>query len=526
MKRTCRTGIASWLGIIFALLLTASILPQTMADVRLPAIFSDHIVLQRDQADRVWGWADAGEQVKVILGEQKKTAQADAHGRWSVKLDAMPAGGPHQIVIEGKNRIEIQDVLFGEVWLCSGQSNMQFALNSGKDADLEKMTANYPKIRLITVPRVGTQEPQEDFKGQWQLCSPDTVGGFSAVGYLFGRQLYESVHVPIGLINNSWGGSSCEAWIRRDLLAQDPIYQPMLDRWAETEKTYDPEKDQADYQERLEAWKVKASAARQAGKPAPRRPRAPSNPLVGQHRPANLYNGVLKPLIGYGIRGVIWYQGESNASRAYQYRKMFPLMISSWRDEWHQGDFPFFWVQLADFKAETTVPQESDWAELREAQTMTLSLPKTGQAVIIDIGDASDIHPKDKQDVGKRLSRWALGTVYGVDLVYRSPEYQSMERDGNHIVITFQHVDQGLRTVDANTIQGFTIAGADKQFVNANAKIVGKNKVEVWSDEVSEPVAVRYAWADNPICNLYNQTLLPVTPFRTDDWPGKTINER
>ena len=272
MKRTCRTGIASWLGIVFGLLLTVSILPQAMADVRLPAIFSDHIVLQRDQADRVWGWADAGEQVTVVLGEQKKTAQADAQGRWSVTLDAMPAGGPHQIVIEGKNRIEIQDVLFGEVWLCSGQSNMQFAVNSGKDADLEKMTANYPKIRLITVPQVGTQKPQEDFKGQWQLCSPDTVGDFSAVGYFFGRQLYQSLHVPIGLIDNSWGGSSCEAWIRRDLLAKDPIYQPLLDRWAETEKTYDPEKTQANYQKRLEAWKVKAKEARQAGKPAPQRP--------------------------------------------------------------------------------------------------------------------------------------------------------------------------------------------------------------------------------------------------------------
>jgi len=524
MRHARRTDMASWLGIVLGVLATVWILPQAAADVRMPAIFSDHVVLQRNQADPVWGWADAGEDVTVVLGDEKKTTKADAQGRWRVTLDPMPAGGPHQIVVEGKNRIAVQDVLFGEVWLCSGQSNMQFALNSGKDADLEKMTAKYPNIRLITVPRVGTQEPREDFKGQWQLCSPETVGGFSAVGYLFGRQLYQTLDVPIGLINNSWGGSSCEAWIRRDLLEKDPIYQPLLERWAQTEKTFDPEKAQANYQKQLDAWKEKAKIARQAGKPVPRRPRAPGNPLVGQHRPANLYNGVLKPLIGYGIRGAIWYQGESNASRAYQYRKMFPLMITSWRDEWKQGDFPFFWVQLADFRNEVAEPQESDWAELREAQTMALSLPNTGQAVIIDIGQADNIHPKNKQDVGKRLARWALGTVYGIDLVYRSPEYKSMERKGNKIEITFQYVDQGLQTFDVKEVRGFTIAGADKKFVNAQARIVGKDKVEVWSDAVPDPVAVRYAWADNPVCNLYNRTLLPVTPLRTDDWPGVTVD--
>ncbi len=524
MRRAALSKLVSFSAVVAGGIIATWLAAAARADVRMPAIFSDHVVLQRNHADPVWGWAEPGETVTVIVGEQKKTATADAKGHWRVTLDPMPVGGPHKIVIEGKNRIEIQDVLFGEVWLCSGQSNMQMAVDSAKDADLEKLTADYPQIRLITVPQVGTQVPQEDFKGQWQHCSAETVGSFSAVGYYFGRQLYQTTKVPIGLIDNSWGGSSCEAWVPRNVLEQDPIYKPLLERWAQTEKTYDAQKVQAEYQQKLEVWKKAARAARQAGKQPPRRPRAPRNPLTGQHRPANLYNGVLKPLIGYGIRGVIWYQGESNAGRAYQYRKLFPLMITTWRKQWQQGDFPFFWVQLADFHAPATAPQESAWAELREAQTMTLRLPNTGQAVIIDIGQANNIHPKNKQDVGKRLARWALNTVYDVNVICRSPEYKSMERKGNRVVITFQYVGNGLQTFDVNEVLGFTIAGADKKFVNAQARIISKDKVEVWSDQVAEPVAVRYAWADNPICNLYNKTLLPVTPFRTDQWPGVTAD--
>lgn len=526
MNPTRRRGALNWLAIAGLVVGCVAVSSMARADVKVPALFTDHMVLQRDQANPVWGSADAGEKVTVVLGTQQKTATADTHGHWRATLDPMPAGGPHRIVIEGKNRIVIQDILFGEVWVCSGQSNMQMAVSSSRDADLERMAANFPQIRLITVPRVGTQEPQEDFKGEWQLCSPATVGGFSAAGYFFGRELHQITGVPIGLINNSWGGSACEAWIRRDLLKQDPIYQPLLERWKQTEATYDPAKAQANYQKQLDAWKEKANTARQAGKPLPRRPRAPGNPLVGQHRPANLYNGVLKPIIGYGIRGAIWYQGETNASRAYQYRKMFPLMITSWRQEWKQGDFPFYWVQLADFKQEVNTPQESEWAELREAQTMTLSLPNTGQAVIIDIGEANNIHPKHKQDVGIRLARWALAKVHGMDIVYRSPQYKSMEIKGNRAVIKFQYVGQGLGTVDGNDVLGFAIAGADKKFVNATAKLIGTDTVEVSSSEVNAPVAVRYAWADNPICNLYNKTLLPVTPFRTDDWPGVTAEAR
>ncbi|HID23398.1 MAG TPA: sialate O-acetylesterase, partial [Planctomycetaceae bacterium] len=409
---------------------------------------------------------------------------------------------------------------------CSGQSNMQWPVSAVRDADLEIRSAKLPQIRLITVPQVGTQEPQNDFQGEWKVCSPETVGDFSAVGFFFGRILHQVLGVPIGLIDNSWGGSSCEAWVRRDLLEKDPRYKALLERWKKTEATYDHEKALAAYKTRLEQWKKKVREAKAAGKPIPRRPRPPRNPLIGQHRPGNLYNGVLKPILGYGIRGTIWYQGESNASRAYQYRHLFPLMIQSWRDEWGIGDFPFYWVQLADYRAETAEPKESDWAELREAQTMAMKLPHTGQAVIIDLGEANDIHPRNKQDVARRLARWPLACQYGLDIVYQSPLYKSMHTKGNKIVITFDHVGGGLVTVDVHDVKGFAIAGKDRKFVWAEARIVGKNQVEVWNDSVSNPVAVRYAWADNPVCNLYSRERLPVTPFRTDDWPGITAENQ
>jgi len=469
------------------------------ADVRLPALFSNHMVLQRDHANPVWGWADAGENVVVVLGGQTKKTTADDAGKWRLLLDPIPAGGPHTMVVEGKNRIALEDILVGEVWVCSGQSNMAWTVSNTYSADLTRQTAHYPRLRVITVPRVGTQEPQDDFKGEWKLCSPDNVYGFSAVGYFFGRVLHQALNVPIGLIHDSWGGSACEAWVPRNLLESDPQYKPLIDRWVRIEE------EGSDQQQ-----------------------------LQGNHRPGNLYNGMLQPVIGYGIRGAIWYQGESNAGRAYQYRHLFPLMITSWRDAWNQGDFSFYWVQLADFQAENQQPMDSGWAELREAQTMTLNLSNTGQAVIIDLGEANDIHPRNKEDVGERLARWALAKDYGIAIDYRSPEYKSMERAGNKIVVTFDYVESidnsysGLKPFDVNEIKGFTIAGADKKFVNANARLVEdtRDKVEVWSDQVAEPVAVRYAWADNPLCNLKSVLGLPVTPFRTDDWPGVTAEAR
>jgi len=490
---------------------------ETQAELRLSSVFSDSMVVQRDQPIRVWGWTTPKQSVTVELAGHTASTTADESGRFEVQIDPLPAGGPHEMVIKADETRTLGDVLVGEVWLCSGQSNMQWPVDQANDADLEKLTANYPQLRLITVPQVGTQEPQYDFEGQWQACSPETVGQFSAVGYFFGRQLHQTLDVPIGLIDNAWGGSAAEAWVSRDRLEADSQYADLLKRWDDLAQTFDWEAQMAAYHQRLAKWKETKQGPQ---------PRVPRNELAGQHRPANLYNGVLMPVLGYTIRGTIWYQGESNASRAYQYRDLFPLMIQSWRDDWKQGDFPFYWVQLADFKAESEVPGESDWAELREAQTMTMSkLPNTGQAVIIDLGEAKDIHPKNKQDVAKRLARWALARDYGYRIPYQSPTYKSMVVTTNgRVSIDFDHVGEGIGTFDVSEPIGFTVAGADRKFVPAQAKVVDKETIEVWSDEVKHPVAVRYAWADNPVCNVRSSGGLPLTPFRSDDWPGMTAN--
>jgi len=502
-------------GLAVALMAAGS---SARAEVKLPAIFGDHMVLQRDQANPVWGWADPGEEVTVKIADQAKTAKAGDDGAWRVKLDPLPAGGPLEMTVEGKNTISFKDVLVGEVWICSGQSNMQWPVSAAVDGDLEALAADRPQIRLISVPQVGTQEPQRDFQGAWQVCSPETVGSFSAVGYFFGRQLQETLGVPIGLIDNAWGGSACEAWIPRDRLAAEGKYKDLLDLWAEREAAL-PKAQKA-----FEEYQAAANKAKAEGKPAPKAVPNPDALMRGNARPGNIYNGVLLPTIGYGIRGAIWYQGENNAGRARQYRDMFPLMIQTWRDLWGQGDFPFYWVQLADFMDEKPEPADSAWAELREAQTMTLRLPNTGQAVIIDLGEGRDIHPRNKQDVAKRLARWALSRDYGVNVPAQSPTYKAMEKKDGKVVVTFDHVDGGFRPFDVKEPLGFAIAGADRKFVWADAKVTGPNTVEVWSDQVSEPEAVRYGWADNPVCNLYSNVGLPTTPFRTDDWPGVTDN--
>ena len=510
------------------LALAALAVPSTRANVRLPSLFTSHMVLQRDRPNPVWGWADPGEAIIATLAGQTYRTTADAtSGRWQVKLDPLPAGGPHTLVIHGRNTVTLDDILVGEVWVCSGQSNMQWPVAASNDADLEIRTANFPRIRLLTVPQVGTQVPQDDFEGTWHVCTPETVRDFSAVGFFCGRLLHQTLDVPIGLIDNSWGGSAAEAWVRKEVLAGFDRYQPLLARWTEAEAKADEAAAMAEYENQLKAWNVANASAKAEGRPQPPRPKSPNTGLAGQGRPANLYNGVLHPILGCAIRGAIWYQGESNAGRAYQYRHLFPLMIQLWRDEWKQGDFPFYWVQLADFMDEKPDPTDSSWAELREAQTMTLTaLPNTGEAVIIDIGEGRDIHPRNKQDVAKRLARWALAKDYGLALPYRSPTFKSQETKDGKIVLTFDYVGGGLYAFDVKDPVGFAIAGEDRKFVWAKAHIVAPDKVEVWNDAVTQPVAVRYAWADNPVCNLRSKEGLPATPFRTDDWPGVTANSR
>jgi len=483
------------------------------AALKIPNVFGSHMVVQQKAPIKVWGWTNPGQEVTVELGGNTVSAKAGDDGRFDVALPEMTAGGPHTLTIKADETVSFEDVLVGEVWVCSGQSNMQWSVNSSNDADLERLAAKNPHIRMINFPQVGTQEPILTHDRNWMVCTPETVGGFSAVGYFFARQLQETLDVPVGMINNAWGGSACEAWINRDVLAADEKYAPLMERWAGMEKRF------TDLSARTDLNENEMKALQQL-----------KGQMSGNARPANIYNGVLKSHLGYTIRGAIWYQGESNASRAYQYRDLFPLMISNWRQEWGQGDFPFYWVQLADFKAEQAQPVESDWAELREAQTMTMSrLPHTGEAVIIDIGEGKDIHPKNKVDVGRRLARWALANEYGVQIPFHSPQYKSMEQNGEKIVLTFDHVEQadkGWRPFDVGNPVGFAIAGEDKKFVWAEAKILPDGKVEVSSKDIASPVAVRYAWADNPVCNMFSNAGLPLTPFRTDEWPGVTIGSK
>ncbi|MEO1526750.1 MAG: sialate O-acetylesterase [Planctomycetota bacterium] len=501
------------------MLMVLSLSTSTQAEIKMSAVFGDSMVLQRQMPIHIWGWTDPNADVTASIDGKQVATKSDGEGRFDVNLPAMEAGGPHELTLQSGNETRtFSDVLIGEVWICSGQSNMQWSVGQSNDPDLESLAANYPNLRHITVPRIGTQEPQISFEGAWQKTTPETVKDLTGVGYFFGRQLHQTLDVPIGLIDNAWGGSAAEAWVRRDLLRGDSKYEELLAKWRDTEANYDHEKAMAKYKERLAAWNENKKG---------RRPAAPRNALVGQHRPANLYNGVLYPVIGYTIRGVVWYQGESNSARAYQYRDLFPLMIQNWRDVWKQGDFPFYWVQLADFRDEVDQPGPSSWAELREAQTMTMEkLANTGEAVILNLGEASDIHPKNKQDVGKRLARWALAKDYGYEIAYRSPTYKSMKLAGKKIVLEFDHVGKGLDTFDVRTPIGFTIAGEDQVFVAADAKITGKNTIEVSSPNVEGPAAVRYAWADNPVCNVQSVEGLPMTPFRTDDWKGMTADVR
>ncbi len=485
-------------------------MPYATYALSLPNIFSDHMVLQRDQANPVWGKAEAGVTVSVSIADQQHQVKADGEGRWRVELNPMTASSEPKTlqVSAGDKQLAFQDVLVGEVWFCSGQSNMGWNVASSSHVDVELATANYPNIRLLQVPHLGAAEPQDEFEGKWEKCSRQSVAAFSAVGYFFGRQVHQALEIPVGLVNNAWGGSPIESWIPRDALDAAGEYQGMLSEWDKRYAGYSDEVLAAEIAD-FEAWE-------KAGKPAPRRWR-PEDIRIGRHRPANIWNGMVHPTVGYGIRGIIWYQGESNLRDPKQYQSLFPLLINTMRERWGQGAFPFYWVQLADHSKETAVPQaRSSWAELREAQTMTLVLPNTGEAVVIDAGEGRDIHPRDKQTVAMRLVRHALAKDYGIKMATESPRFQSMAVEGNKVIATFEHVQHGLYAFDVEEVRGFAIAGEDQKFVWAQARILDKNRVEVWSDEVTAPVAVRYAWADNPVANLYDRNGLPVTPFRTN----------
>jgi sialate O-acetylesterase len=453
---------------------------QGQADVRLPAVFGTDMVLQQQRPVPVWGWADAGEEVTVTLGDQQLSTQADDQGRWRVTLAALPAGGPHRLTVQGNNEVILENVLVGEVWVCSGQSNMEWPVRAVDNAEQEIAEADYPQIRQLAIPHQIAQNPQEDCQGSWSVCSPDTVAGYTAVGYFFGRHLHRELQVPIGLINTSWGGTLAEAWTSREGLAVDPDFRPIFVR-------------SEDFQ-----------------------PRSP-------HQASVLYNGMVHPLIPLAIRGAIWYKGESNVSRAEQYAELFPALIDDWREKWGQGDFPFLYVQLAPFRYGNQDPQAC--AELWEAQLRTLRVPNTGMAVINDIGNTQDIHPRNKQDVGKRLALWALAETYGQQVDYSGPLYDYPTVEGNRIRIHFRHAEQGLSTRDDQPPSHLEIAGADRKFLPAKAEIDGATLV-VSHPEITDPVAVRFAWRDDAEPNLTDTSGLPASPFRTDDFPMVTAGRQ
>ncbi|MCG3160050.1 MAG: hypothetical protein JMDDDDMK_01082 [Acidobacteria bacterium] len=497
MKRSIRSLL---LLLSFALVAVSA----ARADVKLPALISDGMVLQQGMDAPLWGWAEDGESVTVEFQNQKVTA-ITKDGKWMVRLKSLKAGGPFTLTVSGKNKIELKDVLVGEVWICGGQSNMAWRLNQTDNAEAEIASAKYPMIRLFTVPRLEVDAPVTDVKAGWKEASPETVATFSAVGYYFGRDLHKARNVPIGLINNAVGGSPAESWTSAGALNGDAEYKQFAAEYPKRMERY--EQAMAKYRE--DAEKAKAE-----NKPAPR---SPGRPWM----PSGLYNGMLAPLAPYAIKGAIWYQGESNATRAYQYRRLFPTMIGNWRALWGQGDFPFLFVQLAAFGPNGQKLGESDWAELREAQLMTLSAsPKTGMALAIDVGTYDDIHPRNKQPVGARLALAARAVAYGEKIVHSGPVYKSMKIEGDKVSLSFNHTGGGLEA-RGGELKGFIIAGEDKVWREAKAEIKGK-RVIVHSPEVSKPMAVRYGWMKFPTCNLYNKEGLPATPFRTDDWPGVT----
>jgi len=506
----------TWLG-LFLLFITA----EASAEVKLPKLISDNMVLQQGMKVRIWGTAAPAETVTVSFRDQKLSAEAGSAGQWQVYLTPMKAGGPDEMTVAGSNTIVLKDVLVGEVWVCSGQSNMEMPVGTNAygwswgvaNFRDEIARADYPLLRMFTVQKAVAVKPQRDVTGDWVAASPRTVNDFSAAGYFFARELLKALNVPVGMIHSSWGGSPAEAWTSRAVLDSLPEAKSYVDEREQALAKYPQQVEE--FKRQYDDWLRAVEKAEAQGKLIPSAPRIPEDPRTG-FWPAGLHNAMIAPLTPYAIRGAIWYQGESNSVRAREYRKVFPALIQDWRREWGEGDFPFLFVQLANW---ITPNPTLNWPELCEAQLMTLSVPKTGMAVAIDIGDPYDIHPKNKQEVGRRLALGAEAIAYGRDVVYSGPIYESMAVEGNKIRLRFKHSDRGLVAKGAAGLKGFEVAGEDRKFFATEATIE-RDSVVVRSAQVARPVAVRYAWADNPTCNLYNKAGLPASPFRTDDWPS------
>lgn len=488
---------------------------DSRADVTLPAVISDNMVLQQRADVNVWGKADPGESVTVKLGDEIAQTEADKNGNWGLKLGGLRAGGPYEMKIFGKNSLTVQNVAVGEVWMCAGESNMEYKVIAAKNAPEEMADADLPMTRVFVVKHRATDKPRLDCEGSWIVCSADSVKDLPAVGFFFARELNRGMRVPFGLIESAWGPSPIAAWMPRETLEKDPALHGVLDAYDKAVTDF-PDRE-ADFQQKLTEWKTASDAAKAAGSPPPHAPVAPLEP-GGPRAPAGLYNAMIAPLTRYPIRGVLWYQGETDTVNPALYRQMFPAMIGAWRKAWGEGDFPFLYAQLSGFLHHQPQPQESRWAELREAQAAALTVPKTGMAVTIDTSEEGNMHPADKQDVAHRLVLLAQNAVYGRAGSAIGPEFDGMKVSDGKAVISFSHADGGLVALGGGALKGFEIAGADGHFVWADATIHGDG-VTVQSKDIATPVAVRYDWADLPDGNLFNEAKLPAAPFRTDG-PG------
>ena len=509
------------LRLLVLLLVCASSL---RAAVTLASPFTDHAVLQQGIPVPIWGKAAPGEAITVTFGAQTLSTKAGSDGRWRVNLSPLTASSsPASLVVAGQNTVTLTDILVGEVWLCSGQSNMAFFVKWAANAKTEIAAARHPLIRHFGVAKASSLKPLDTLKGAWEVCSPTTVGDFSAVAYYYARELQQTLNVPIGLLNSSYGGTPVESWMSEAALNSNPAFKPVFDRIAKT--TAEWPDTVAKYRADTDAWIKAESAAKASGQkfetPKPRQPVGPGHPYM----PMLEYNAMLRPLVPYALRGAIWYQGEANVSRASEYHALFAALINQWRQEWAQGDFPFYFVQLANYQSDTRDPQGTSWPALREAQAQTLALPRTGMAVAIDIGELTDIHPRNKQDVGRRLARLALRRTYNDQSVIDSgPTFDRIELNAGgpgHIRIHFTHVAKGLRNTNGTapaSVLGFEIAGADKKFQPAETRIDnGADTVLVAVPvDLTAPVFVRYAFRNSPQNTLANSEGLPAAPFRTD----------
>jgi len=565
--------------IFSALIAFMAFAPLVHGDVTLPNIIGDRMVLQQEAVVPIWGEADAGEKITVTLGQQKKMATADAKGRWMVRLAPLKSGGPFEMTVAGNNTLTLHDIWVGEVWVCSGQSNMTWELLSSTGAKETIAESNDPQLHLFNIPRSTSDKTGRDVNAQWTVAAPNTTPRFSAVAYHFGAELRKTLNVPVGLIHASRSGSPVESWTPIATMRVSDDYKLLLKTWDKMianfpsfKKAYEQKDGKAlmqvwgetvsdypayktHYEDKIQAWMAAVEKARSEGKPEPRLPGPPPEPVSpdSMYCPGSLYERMIAPLQPYAMRGVIWYQGESNAAQAWSYRQLFPNLIQSWRTTWASAgsagtgpgdslsrpirsgqDFPFLFVQAANFGVTTPEPVESTWAELREAQAVSLSVPGTGIATALDLGVGGNVHPPNKRDVGIRLALVAKASVYGKkDIVFSGPNYDRMKIEGGTIRISFKNAG-GLTVRNKTSLgvtldgepspQGFAMAGADRKWVWASAKLEGETIV-VWNEQIPKPVAVRYAWSDNPAINLYNGAGLPAMPFRTDDWELSTFGK-